>query len=62
MADIIDTLAAMDDAALSAKLGYDAKLADFRKVITDAAALRGDARAKIAATINQQLTPNIYPS
>lgn len=61
MADIIDTLAAMDDAALSAKLGFAAKVADFRKSLEEAMTLPSEARGEIADSINRQLQPSIWP-
>lgn len=61
MADIIDTLAAMDDAALSAKLGFAAKVADFRKSLDEAKDLPEEARKEIADSINRQLQPSIWP-
>lgn len=61
MPDIIDELSGMDDAALSKKLGYTDKVADFRKDLKEAEGL-DDASRKIAAdNIKRMFEPNIYP-
>lgn len=57
MPDIIDTLTAMSDAELSAKLGFDAKIEMARKSLADAAALTGDARKCLAAKFEQDFAP-----
>jgi hypothetical protein len=62
MTDIIDDLLALDDAGLNEKLGYTAKVSDFKKDLSTAASLPKVARAKIAENLKRQLEPNIYPS
>jgi hypothetical protein len=57
MADIIDTLNGMDDAALSAKFGFDRKLADIRKQLAEADGLSGDARKSAAEKIDRAVNP-----
>lgn len=57
MPDIIDTLSAMSDAELSAKLGFDAKIEMARKSLADAAALTGDARKCLADKFEQDFAP-----
>lgn len=61
MPDIIDSLAALDDAALAAKLGFAAKTADFRKSLEEAKTLPEEARKEIADSISRQLQPSIWP-
>lgn len=60
MADIIDTLAGMDDAALMAKLGFDKKLDKAKGDLADMAKLDGDARANAVKRVNDLLNPSIY--
>ena len=60
MADIIDQLSGMDDAALSAKLGLDQKIADARRHLGELAALSGEARKIAADRIQHQFTPNVW--
>lgn len=61
MPDIIDTLAGLDDAALSVKFGLADKLAKAKKDIAELAALTGDVRAKAAERVDKMFKPNIYP-
>lgn len=61
MADIIDELTGMDDAALGAKLGFDKKLADAKEHLGELAALTGEARKIAADRVEHMFTPNIYP-
>jgi hypothetical protein len=60
MADIIDTLAGMDDAALSAKLGFDKKLDKAKSDLADMAKLDGDARKLAVERVTNLLNPTIY--
>lgn len=62
MADLIATLAAMDDAALQQKLGLDAQLTKARKDLDEMDALAGDARKYALERVTSMLNPNIHPS
>lgn len=61
MADIIDQLLALDDAALGSKFGFTQKLEAAKEDLKEAATLKGESRAMVVERINSMLTPNIYP-
>jgi hypothetical protein len=60
MADAINTLLALDDAQLSAKLGYDKRLKDFKDNLSEANKLSGKAREKVVDRLDSMLNPKIY--
>lgn len=61
MADIIDTLAGMDDATLMAKLGFDKKLDKAKSDLAELVKLpAGDARTNAVEKVNNLLNPTIY--
>lgn len=62
MADIIDDLLGMDDAALMTKLGLNAQLKEARDGLTEMANLTGDARKEAADRVNRMFQPHVYPS
>lgn len=61
MADQIKTLLALDDAELSAKLGYTKKLEGFKEDLMEADKLTSDARKKVEDRLESMFTPNIWP-
>lgn len=60
MADIIDTLAAMSDADLSVKLGFNDKLKEAKEDIGELVKLDGDARKGAVERVTKLLNPSIY--
>jgi len=61
MADIIDTLAAMDDASLATKIGQDKALAKFKSDLADAAKLPPVLRKEAAERIDRIVNPTPEP-
>lgn len=61
MPDIIDELKGLDDAALTAKLGFTRKLAEAREGLDKMAALEGKAREEAASRVQRMFEPNVYP-
>jgi len=62
MADLIDTLSAMDDAALSAKIGLDSQLKEAREGLAAMAKLEGKARTEAVDRLEKMFAPHVYPS
>lgn len=62
MADIIDTLAGLDDAALMNKIGLNKQLTDARKGIAEMQALTGDARKEAVERTERMFQPHVYPT
>lgn len=60
MTDIIDELLAMDDAALSEKMGLTQKLLAFKEDLAEAAKLSGDNRSEVAETVTKAFMPSAY--
>lgn len=60
MADIIEELSGMDDAALAVKLGFSDKVKSFREDLARAAKLQGKPRAKIEDHLTRMFTPDTY--
>lgn len=60
MADLIDELAGMDDAALGAKLGFNDKVSNFRADLKRAQALSGKPREKVESHLKSMFTPHVY--
>lgn len=60
MADIIDDLLALDDGALSEKLGLQDRVKTFREDLEKANTLSGDAREKVVRHVNEIFTPKQY--
>jgi hypothetical protein len=60
MADIIDELLGMDDAALSKKIGFADKLQVFKNDIGRASKLSGDARTKVVDHLKRTFAPSSY--
>jgi len=61
MADIITQLLAMDDAALMAKIGLNAKLDAAKKNLAELNSLTGEARTHAIGRLERQFQPNVYP-
>jgi hypothetical protein len=61
MADIIDTLIAMDDTALASKIGQDRALAKFKSDLADAAKLEPKLRTEAAERIERIVNPTPEP-
>lgn len=61
MADIIDELSGMDDAALGAKLGFQDKVKAFRDDLARAQKLSGKPRDKLVKSVESMFVPNVYP-
>ena len=61
MADIIDELSGMDDAALAKRMGFDDKLADAKTHIAELSKLTGEARTIAADRLKHQFEPRVYP-
>lgn len=62
MTDAIDKVVAMDDPTLMTTLGLKQQLDEFKEAAKEAATLTGDARKKVAESLERQLTPRVYPS
>lgn len=60
MADAIDTLKAMDDAALMKKMGLTSQLEEFKTALDEASKLTGKARKYVLDDLERQLEPRIY--
>jgi hypothetical protein len=60
MADLIDELLGMDDAALATKLGFNDRVKQFKADLTRASKLQGDGRKKVATTLSKMFTPQSY--
>lgn len=60
MPDIIDTLAAMSDADLSTKLGFNDKLKEAKEDIGELMKLDGDTRKGAVERVTKLLNPSIY--
>jgi len=60
MADIIDELVGLDDAALAKKLGFEDKVKQFKLDLARAAKLKDKGRAQIAARLTRMFTPDTY--
>lgn len=60
MSDTIKELMALDDAALSKKLGFADRVAAFRKDLERANALSGTARANIENDLRKMFAPQTY--
>jgi hypothetical protein len=61
VADLIDELSGMDDAALANKLGFADKVKAFRDDLARAGKLAGDPRKKVLDTLDRMFRPSIYP-
>lgn len=62
MADLIDTLSGMDDAALGAKIGLTAQLKEAREGLASMAKLEGKARTEAVDRLEKMFAPHVYPS
>jgi hypothetical protein len=60
MADLIDELSGLDDAALAQKLVFDDKVKSFKDDLAKAAKLTGDARAKVVKHLDRMFTPDTW--
>lgn len=60
MADIIDELTGLDDAALSKRLGFDTKLETVKTALAEAAATEGKVRKQVATRLTEAFTPSTY--
>lgn len=60
MADLINELAGMDDAALGKKLGFSDKVAAFKLDLERADKLQGDGRKKVLSALARMFSPQSY--
>lgn len=60
MADIIDELLGMDDAALTAKLGFADRVKSFKMDLERASKLTGDGRTDVASSLTKMFVPSTY--
>ena len=60
MADDIKSLLALDDAALTAKLGLDTRLASFKEELAEADKMEGKAREHVESRLKEMFSPKVY--